>query len=59
MKPDETTPTPALSGVVPPVSANRQRTRSVAIALGLVFLVVLFYLITIFKLGGAVLNRAI
>ncbi|MGL4242203.1 MAG: hypothetical protein ACRCTI_13930 [Beijerinckiaceae bacterium] len=38
--------------------AARQRARSIAIALGLVFLVVLFYLITIFKMGGSVLNRS-
>ncbi|MGL4635935.1 MAG: hypothetical protein ACRCWF_08145 [Beijerinckiaceae bacterium] len=41
-----------------PVTNKRQRTRSIAIAGGLVFLVVLFYLITIFKLGGAVVNRS-
>jgi hypothetical protein len=56
MKHDEATSVPELAL---PVAGNRQKTRSVAIALGLVFLVVLFYLITIFKLGGAVLNRAI
>jgi uncharacterized membrane protein len=39
--------------------AARQRSRSVAIAVGLVFLVVLFYLITIFKMGGSILNRAL
>jgi uncharacterized membrane protein affecting hemolysin expression len=39
--------------------ATRQRSRSVAIAVGLVFLVVLFYLITIFKMGGSILNRAL
>jgi hypothetical protein len=39
--------------------AARQRTRSIAIAFGLVFLVVIFYLITIFKMGGNVLNRSI
>jgi hypothetical protein len=37
---------------------NRLRTRNIAIALGLVFLIVLFYLITIFKMGGAALMRA-
>jgi hypothetical protein len=31
---------------------KRQKARSFAIAMGLVFLIVLFYLITIFKLGG-------
>jgi hypothetical protein len=39
--------------------AARQRSRSIAIALGLVFLVVIFYLITIFKMGGNVLNRSL
>lgn len=39
--------------------ATRQRGRSIAIALGLMFLVVLFYLITIFKMGGNVLNRSL
>jgi len=37
---------------------RRQRARNIAIAVGLVGLIVLFYLITIFKLGGNVLNRA-
>ncbi len=31
---------------------RRQRTKNVAVALGLVSLVVLFYLITLVKLGG-------
>ncbi len=39
--------------------AVRQRQRNIAIALGLVALIVLFYLITIFKMGGNVLNRAL
>jgi hypothetical protein len=39
--------------------AARQRSRNIAIALGLVALIVLFYLITIFKMGGGVLNRAL
>jgi amino acid permease len=34
-----------------------QRSRNVAIAWGLVILIVLFYLITIFKMGGNVLKR--
>ncbi len=42
-----------------PEAQKRQRSRNVAIALGLVVLIVLFYLITIFKLGGNVLNRAL
>jgi hypothetical protein len=36
---------------------SRQKARSVAIAVGLVFLVVLFYLLTIFKMGSGVVNR--
>jgi uncharacterized membrane protein affecting hemolysin expression len=39
--------------------AARQRSRNIAIALCLVFLIVLFYLITIFKMGGNVLNRSL
>lgn len=35
----------------------RQRTRSIAIALALAFLVVLFYVATIVRLGPDVLNR--
>jgi hypothetical protein len=40
-------------------SAARQRSRSIAIAAGLVFMVVIFYLITIFKMGANVLNRSL
>jgi hypothetical protein len=36
---------------------RRQRARSIAIALSLGALVVLFYLVTIVKLGPGVLNR--
>jgi hypothetical protein len=36
---------------------RRQRSRSIAIALSLAALVVLFYLVTIVKLGPGVLNR--
>ena len=38
---------------------RRQRTRSIAIALALVALVVIFYLVTIVRLGGHVFNRPI
>jgi hypothetical protein len=38
---------------------RRQRTRSIAIGLALVALVVIFYLVTIVRLGGNVFNRAI
>jgi hypothetical protein len=37
---------------------KRQKARSFAIAMGLVFLIVLFYLITIFKLGGHLIKGA-
>jgi hypothetical protein len=36
---------------------RRRRTRSIAIALALAALVVLFYVATIVRLGGNVLNR--
>ena len=38
---------------------RRQRARNVAIACALAGLVILFYLITVFKLGGDVANRPI
>lgn len=38
---------------------RRQRMRSIAIALALGALVVLFYIATIVRLGGNVVNRAI
>jgi len=38
---------------------RRQRSRSIAIAVVLVGLVVLFYLATIFRLGGNVFNRGL
>lgn len=36
---------------------KRRRKRSVAIALGLIFLVVLFYLMTILKFGPELMNK--
>jgi uncharacterized membrane protein affecting hemolysin expression len=36
---------------------KRQKSRNVAIAVCLVICIVLFYAITIFKMGGSVLNR--
>ncbi len=39
--------------------ARRRRIRSIAIALGLGFLVILFYAATIVRLGSNVLNRPI
>ncbi len=38
---------------------RRQRARSIAIALALAALVVIFYLVTIVRLGGNVFNRPI
>jgi len=38
---------------------RRRRARSIALALVLGALVVLFYLITLFRLGGNVVNRTI
>jgi hypothetical protein len=45
--------------ILTPEEKRRQRTRSIAIALVLVALVVIFYLVTIVRLGGNVLNRAL
>ncbi|MFM7083722.1 MAG: hypothetical protein ACKOW3_01775 [Hyphomicrobium sp.] len=39
--------------------SRKQRMRSLVIAIGLGFLVLLFYLATIVRLGGNVLNRPI
>jgi hypothetical protein len=38
---------------------SRLRSRNIAVGCGLVFLIVLFYLITIFKMGGHVVSRSI
>ena len=43
--------------VLSPEEARRRRTRSIAIALALGFMVLLFYAVTIAKLGPQVLNR--
>ncbi len=40
-----------------PESARRRRTRSIAIAVALAGLVVLFYVVTIVRLGGNVASR--
>ncbi|TDR94636.1 hypothetical protein [Enterovirga rhinocerotis] len=40
-----------------PEEVRRRRTRSIAIALALGFMVLLFYAVTIAKLGPQVLNR--
>lgn len=47
-----------LDGIVPtPEQKRRQRARSIAIACTLAGLVLLFYAVTIVKLGPGVLNR--
>lgn len=40
-----------------PDDKRRRNKRSIAIALGLIFLVALFYLMTIFKFGPELLNK--
>ena len=40
-----------------PEQARGRRSRNIAIALGISFLVLLFYLVTIAKLGPGVLNK--
>ena len=55
MNPDRpTAPRPVLT----PEEAKRRRARSIAIALALAALVVLFYVVTMAKLGPQILNRA-
>ena len=44
-------------GKLSPEDARRRRARSIAIALALGFMVLLFYVVTIAKLGPQVLNR--
>jgi hypothetical protein len=43
--------------VLTPEALKRRRSRSIAIALALAALVLLFYVVTIAKLGPGVLNR--
>tara|TARA_R110002124_G_scaffold48028_5_gene142239 strand:- start:14262 stop:14468 length:207 start_codon:yes stop_codon:yes gene_type:complete len=43
--------------VLSPEDKKRRRRRSVAIALGLIFLVALFYLMTIYKFGPELMNK--
>jgi hypothetical protein len=50
---------PDKTELMPPDAKSRQRSRNTAIAWGLVFLIVLFYLITLFKMGGNVLNKGL
>lgn len=45
--------------ILTPEEKRRQRARSIAIALALAALVVIFYLVTIVRLGGNVFNRVI
>jgi hypothetical protein len=52
MAPDGTRPAPLTE-----VEQKRRRTRSLAIALALGFMVLLFYVVTIAKLGPQVLSR--
>ncbi len=40
-----------------PEDKKRRNRRSVAIAVGLIFLVALFYVMTIFKFGPALMNK--
>ncbi len=44
--------------ILTPEQEKRRRTRNIAIALVLVGLAVLFYVLTVVRLGGDVLNRA-
>ncbi len=55
-KPDPVTLTPTS---VLPDAKSRLRSRNIAVGCGLVLLIVLFYLITIFKMGGSVVSRGI
>ncbi len=56
--PPNTPEPPRLDGVVlTPEQKRRRRARSIAVASVLGFLVVLFYVVTIVKLGPNVLNR--
>jgi hypothetical protein len=45
--------------VLTPEEKRRQRVRSIAIAFALAALAVIFFLVTIVRLGGNVFNRAI
>lgn len=56
-KPDERTGSAERDLVPPAERGNRQRMRSIAIAVALVVMAVLFYAATIVRLGGNALNR--
>jgi hypothetical protein len=45
--------------VLTPEQLRRRRTRSIAIALGLAALAVMFFLVTIIRLGGNVADRSL
>lgn len=45
--------------VLTPEQMRGRRARNIAIGLGVTFLAVLFYAVTIVRLGGAVANRSI
>lgn len=54
---DQPERTPAPGRVLTPEEAKSRRSRNVAIALGIGFLIVLFYVVTIVKLGVGVVVR--
>ena len=49
--------TPVLPRTLTPAELRRRRARSVAIALALGFLVLVFYAVTIAKMGPGIVNR--
>ena len=51
-------PVAIMPASVLPDAKSRLRSRNIAVACGLVVLIVLFYLITIFKMGGHVVSRS-
>ncbi|WDR02506.1 hypothetical protein PSQ19_18260 [Devosia algicola] len=57
--PDELRSVPAQSPEVAAARARTRRRRSIALAIVLAVLVVIFYALTIVKMGPAVLNRTI
>lgn len=54
---DEEKPVPPDHAILTPEQQRRQRIRSIAIGLGLAALAVIFFLVTIIRLGGNVANR--
>jgi hypothetical protein len=54
-----TEPATPAAAPTPDELRKRQRARSMAIAGGLLLLVVFFYLITIFRMGGEVIKRSV